>query len=304
MRNRTQLFIRLREEKSHKIHHTGSDTLPSSSGYSYISAKNLLEKQPEDPGQQTIINVPPDWLARVSEVQYELGKIKTKMADLSEKHKKHLLPGFDDRQDEEHGIEILTGDITKLFRQSQAKIQQIGEDKLTAEEKKLKKNVQTALATQLQELSVTFRQNQKSYLQTLQGRISKKPTKSGNKFIDFEADVTYEDTGFTPEQLALVNDMDAQISQRERDILKIAKSISELAEIFQDLATLVDEQGTILDRIDYNLEQTNMYVDDGVNALVGAAKEQKKYRTKLCILLLLLLVFCMVIVVVIKAVIK
>jgi len=272
----------------------------SSNGYNYMSARNLLDKDKQEDQKAQIVNLPPDWLARVSDVQYELAKIKTKIGELTERHKKHLLPGFDDRTEEEHAIEILTGDITKLFHQSQGKIQQIGkEGKLSPEQKTMKGNIQSTLASQLQELSVSFKQSQKAYLQTLQGRSRK--GKGGDRFIDFEPDAALEDTGFTADQLALVDDMDAQISQRERDILKIVKSITELSEIFRDLAVLVIDQGTILDRIDYNLEQTDVYLEEGLGALTGAAKEQKKYRTKLCILLLLLLIFCVVIVIIIKA---
>ena len=35
--------------------------------------------------------------------------------DLAELHKKHLLPGFNDRTDEEHAVEIQTADITKVI---------------------------------------------------------------------------------------------------------------------------------------------------------------------------------------------
>jgi syntaxin 16 len=293
IRNRTAQFAKLREEKNRG--HPDANN-----GYNYVSARNLLEKPEEQ--KDYILNLPPDWLARVSDVQYDLARIKTKMSELSEKHKKHLLPGFDDRTTEEHAIEILTGDITKLFHQCQAKIKQIGsEGKFSPEEKIMKANIQSTLASQLQELSVTFKNSQKAYLQTLQGRTKVTKGKGGNRFIDFEPDMQIEDTGFTVEQMAMVNNMDAQISQRERDILLIVKSITELSEIFRDLSILVIDQGTILDRIDYNLEQTDMHLDEGETALRDAATEQKKYRTKLCILLLLLLIFCVVIIIIIKA---
>jgi hypothetical protein len=34
--------------------------------------------------------------------------------ELAKRHKEHLLPGFDDRLEEEQAIEILTGDITHV----------------------------------------------------------------------------------------------------------------------------------------------------------------------------------------------
>jgi syntaxin 16 len=57
---------------------------------------------------------------------------------------------------------------------------------------------------------------------------------------------------------------EAVIDQREREINQIAKSIYQLADIFRDLQTLVIDQGTMLDRIDYNIEQTNVQVQHAV----------------------------------------
>lgn len=54
------------------------------------------------------------------------------------------------------------------------------------------------------------------------------------------------------------------IDQREREVNQIAKSIHQLAEIFRDLQTLVIDQGSMLDRIDYNIEQTNVQVKEAV----------------------------------------
>lgn len=44
----------------------------------------------------------------------------------------------------------------------------------------------------------------------------------------------------------MANDMDVQITQREKDILKIVKSITELSELFRDLSILVIDQVIIV----------------------------------------------------------
>ena len=54
------------------------------------------------------------------------------------------------------------------------------------------------------------------------------------------------------------------------EIIKIAQSINDLATIFRELSVLVIEQGTILDRIDYNIEQTMVKVQDGRQQLEKA----------------------------------
>jgi len=305
-RNKTSTFIRLREQYI-KAHGGASKPLTAvgdlphpedKNSYNHISDTNLLAQSIDEHA----INVPPDWLARVSDVQHDIQKITSKMVDLTELHKKHLLPGFDDRTDEEHAVEIITADITKLFHQSQMKIKRIGtEEKLSQEERKVKTNIQSALASKIQDLSQQFRKNQKAYLQTLRSRSKK--GKAGAGFINFEeVDIEeFEDKGFTEQALKEAQGLEARVSQRERDIKLIAKSINDLAEIFKDLSVLVIDQGTILDRIDYNLEQSAVYIEEGTEALGKASEQQKKYRTKLCILLLLILVLVMVVVIIIKA---
>lgn len=74
IRNRTTQFTRLRDEKGGKSHGEPTGT----NGYNYVSAHNLLEDKQGDDSKSHIVNVPPDWLARVSDVQYDLAKIKTK----------------------------------------------------------------------------------------------------------------------------------------------------------------------------------------------------------------------------------
>jgi len=304
-RNKTTQFTRLRDAymKSHGKHHRHLAHEPDPSTYNHISSANLLgEGGASDEPRDHIINLPPDWLARVSDVQNDISKISGKMTDLAELHKKHLLPGFDDRTDEEHAVEIITADITKLFHQSQVKIKKIGSDeKLSGEERAIKTNIQSSLASKLQDLSVQFRKNQKSYLQTLRSRSKK--VKTGSGFINFEeVDIDeYEDKGFSEQALKQVEGMDARISQREKDITLIAKSINDLAEIFKDLSALVIDQGTILDRIDYNLEQSYVNIDEGTEQLQKASVQQKKMRTKLCIFGLLILIFVVVVVIMIKA---
>lgn len=284
-RNKTQNYLRLREQyiKAH-----GHQPKPISSphgdlahpgdknSYNHISKANLLDEREDS---QHTISIPPDWLARVSDIQHDIQKIQGRMTELSELHKKHLLPGFDDRNDEEHAVEVLTADITKIFHQANVKIKKIGtEEKLTGEERQVKTNIQSALASQLQELSTKFRTNQKTYLQTLQARARKGKTGSG--FINFEeTDVDeYEDRGFSEQALAEAQGMEARVSQREKDIKLIAKSITELAEIFKDLNVLVIDQGTILDRIDYNLEQAKADIEVAVDTIGKASDLQKKYR--------------------------
>ncbi|KAJ1964618.1 Integral membrane protein SED5, partial [Dispira parvispora] len=66
----------------------------------------------------------------------------------------------------------------------------------------------------------------------------------------------------TDEQIQAMQENDAVISEREREIDEIAMSIATVAEIFKDMQTMVIDQGTLLDRVDYNVEQVVSHVKE------------------------------------------
>ncbi len=59
--------------------------------------------------------MPPDWSDSLEEAQYIISKIQTQMKELSSLQNKHLSkPTFDDSMAEEHQMEELTQEITKV----------------------------------------------------------------------------------------------------------------------------------------------------------------------------------------------
>ncbi|KAJ3098872.1 hypothetical protein HDU97_003685 [Phlyctochytrium planicorne] len=76
------------------------------------------------------------------------------------------------------------------------------------------------------------------------------------------------DSVFTDAQLATIATNEREITEREKAINDIVKSIYGLSEIFKELQTMVIDQGTMLDRIDYNIEQVAVHVEDAHGQLV------------------------------------
>ncbi|CAB4378945.1 unnamed protein product [Rhizophagus irregularis] len=297
-RNRTLLFLKYRNTFARNH----SRPLATSSGY---DAYNTSEQAGLIESSDHVIELtvlPPKWIDIVDEVDDDIDQIKNLLPTLESLHKKHILPGFDDRTKEEKEIERLTDEITHLFQQCQSKIKRIANESLSSiapnQERAMSKNIQTSLASKLQELSSSFRKQQASYLKKLKGRESK-----GSKFFLIESNDSNEDDlelGFTSSQLARVESSEAVISQREREIIEIAKSIHTIAEIFRELQSLVIDQGTLLDRIDYNVEQMSVNVKSAVRELDKGAQYQKKTRNRKIILLLLLLIFGLIIILIFK----
>ncbi|KAF9426810.1 hypothetical protein BGZ94_005988 [Podila epigama] len=124
-RSRTLLFLQfrnsysgshaatLRQQYSQLQQHQSSllGNSSSSSGHDSSERVGLMD------GAETTIELmmlPPKWVDIVDEVDEELERIKANVQKLDAMHKKHLLPGFDDRLQEERDIERLTDEITQV----------------------------------------------------------------------------------------------------------------------------------------------------------------------------------------------
>ncbi|XP_037726480.1 syntaxin-16 [Drosophila subpulchrella] len=117
---------------------------------------------------------------------------------------------------------------------------------------------------------------------------------NGNSYLFEEDDEAIDDhfqrppaSRMTQQQLLLFEEENSRVAQhREQEVTKIVKSIYDLNDIFKDLGHMVQEQGTVLDRIDYNVEQTQTRVSEGLRQLHKAEMYQRKNR-KMCVILIL-----------------
>ncbi|XP_025115420.1 syntaxin-16-like [Pomacea canaliculata] len=254
-------------------------------------------------------SLPPDWIDKVTEIQYDFTKIKEKMKELSALHDKHLnRPTLDDSVDEEHAIEIHTQQITQMFSHCQRLVQQIRSRSVHGKqmEQKLAQNIVASLARSLQEMSINFRRSQSAYLKKLKSREERSQQYFGTHLgpdtgilVDgISGDDFVYDKGFTSAQMQMVEDNTAIVHHREQEIAKIVRSIQDLNDIFKDVSSMIVDQGTILDRIDYNLEHASVQVEKGLQQLQKAEKYQKKNRKMLIIMILALVIIILIIVLV------
>ncbi|GAA6023138.1 hypothetical protein JCM8202_000996 [Rhodotorula sphaerocarpa] len=268
--------------------------------------------------------LPPEWVDWADRVDELVLAIKPKMVQLDKLHAKHLLPGFKDRSAEEREIESLATSITTDFRTCQAHIRRIAEqskallatrprDPAEAELKRIDlimaANVQTALATRVQDLSTTFRKKQANYLRQLKGnedRAAEQQTKASYDPLFALADDEQTSRSVlapgTPslaqQQLFAPSTTEATdaIDRRNAEIQSIAQSIADLADMFKDLSSLVIDQGTLLDRVDWNVEQMNTEVKGAVKELTQATRYQRRSgKCQLIFLLILLVTGCVIV---------
>jgi syntaxin 16 len=260
-------------------------------------------------------SMPPSWVDDVDSVHATLGEIQRLMNVLQSLHASRVGSVFGkDLDDMEGKIERLTRDITDQFRHAERVLQKVGTATRRAggEQAAVGANVQRNLAKQLQELSVSFRQSQRKYLQEVQAQ------KSGDMAGDSKFGLQLHETSngssggggghsrngsgdfFTVQQLAVVDDLQEAIQSRDQEISKIAQSIEELGAIFKELAVLVIDQGTILDRVDYNMEAVVEHTKTGITQLEKAEKAQKSARPMKCIVSLVMIIFVLLVLLVLK----
>ena len=216
-------------------------------------------------------------------------------------HKTALKPTFDDSgESAQQVIEVMTREITQLFRKAERKLKSLSQHQSSVENSRLIVNVQQSIAAELQKLSQEFRKQQKGYLQRLRKQqevVALSPTFGGPSLLDDGGDY---DAGFTESQILKSRESENLVVEREKDIQNIVRSVEELATIMRDLSVLVIDQGSVVDRIDYNMEQVATHVEEGVKELVKAEKHQKSSRMMLCIMFLFCACILMIFVVMFK----
>lgn len=253
--------------------------------------------------------LPPRWLDLQEEIEENLTKIQKLCSRLEPLHKKHALPGFEDRSREEREIERLTNDVTLGFKKCNDQVKAIesqGNASTRDVDRTMCRNVTQAMAQRVANENAKFRKSQAAYL----ARLKRNPvfadaTASASRAaLDEEMGIGGVDSSGRGDQQQSAQarirkgKYDSQIREREKEIDEIARSITDVADIFKELQTMVIDQGTVVDRIDYNIEVMHTEVKVAVKELKQASDLQKRTRKrKLMLLLVLLIVGCVLVII-------
>lgn len=239
---------------------------------------------------------PPAWLHTVQEVQFAARDIQERLSELADLRQRHLTrPTLDDSTADEQRIEALQHDITDALARAQRATQQVqraGRAAGSQSEARLNKTVVLALATRLQELSGEFRSSQGTYLRQHQQREQR--SQSYFDAMIYEDDASAADTvadrafmqqgaPMSEQELLQLEENTAALRQRDTEVQELVRSITELNAIFRDLAQMVADQGQVVDRIDVNVENTQVKVTQGARQLQKADQHQRRGRKMTCI---------------------
>ncbi|XP_012217421.1 syntaxin-16 [Linepithema humile] len=305
-RNLTEPFVLMRNNAMQSRHIYAEQNLTDR--VALVESDSGGSDNVELKGVNTDSGAPPVWADALEETQYILSRLRVKIDSLVELHSKQLTrPTLDDTSQEERQMEQLTREIGRGFSNGYRQVQTIKsanrhETKLA--ERRLAASAVMALSAALQELGLRYRSAQNHYLTQVKSREER-----NSQF--FAEDQSFLDNVATDSWLTESNEasndywqknqqrQDSVLLQleepedrmklaleREEQIGSIVQSIADLKHIFKDLAVMVQDQGTILDRIDYNIEQTQVQVHEGYKQLKKADSYQKANKKLYCIVVL------------------
>lgn len=119
--------------------------------------------------------------------------------DLSALHTKRLMVTFDsDESAQEREIDMLTQEITDIFRHAEANLKHIqrqDDRNATPQDLAVRSNMQKSMARKLQALSMNFRQSQKEYLARVRAQ------KTGDEAFDFLNEETKKAISDAPDRV-------------------------------------------------------------------------------------------------------
>lgn len=305
-RNLTEPFILMRNNALQSKHIYAEQNLSDRTALVHNESANA------DNVELTSIHLsdsaPPTWTDALEETQYILTKLRVKIDNLIELHIQQLhRPTLNDTSLEERQMEQLSREIGRAFANGYRQVQAIktaARHETKAAQRQLATNSVMALSTALQEMGIRYRSAQDRYLTQIKSREER-----SNKFFSedqaflnnvtpdswlMESDDTKtnffeEDEQRQDSVLLQLEDPEERLKlavEREQQIGNIVQSIADLKYIFEDLANIVQDQGTILDRIDYNIEQTQVQVSEGYKQLKKADSYQRANRKLYCIVVL------------------
>ncbi|GFZ19372.1 syntaxin of plants 41 [Actinidia rufa] len=331
-RNRTVVFRRYRHTlNSNRFPEASSSSSHSNSTFggpviemattSFLrSNRTYAPLSTEEPGPSSqdafTVGQSPDWVDVSEEITANIQRIRVKMTELVKAHAKALTPSFEDGKEDQRVIEALTLEITHLLRKSEKRLRKLSV-KGPAEDSNIRKNVQHSLATDLQTLSMELRKKQSTYLKRLQQQkeghdgldlemnLNEKISRSevdefGDVFGNNENPDIVHFLGFSEHQMAKLKMSENFSVEREREIRQVLESVNELAQIMKDLSILVIDQGTIVDRIDYNIQNVAVSVEEGFKQLQKAERSQAKGGMVRCATVLVIMCFIMLVLLVLK----
>ncbi|KAL7675083.1 hypothetical protein ACOME3_001352 [Neoechinorhynchus agilis] len=268
-RNLTEMFTMFRDRSSYKLLDQNFGLEPGS----------IVDKENNKEVFLKCCTNTEDWHYSFNQTQRKLDEIKSMTQRLTSLHAQHIsCPSFENTSvKEKQNVDLLTQEITTAFNDCRQMIESMPQIQLSSQKtnghlKLLHKNSQQSLLSQLQSMAEMFRKSQANYLHRIRQREE--------VYAPFEIRIEDGSENMKHIRKGTLIDMRElhELEQREKDIKLIMDSIVEINQVFKDVAMLINDQVNHIDRIDYNLEQTQIEINEGLVYLEQAENEHRKHR--------------------------
>ncbi|XP_065562114.1 syntaxin-1A-like isoform X2 [Artemia franciscana] len=184
-------------------------------------------------------------------------------------------------------------DIKKTANKVRRKLKDI-EQNIEQEEQKnnpnadlrIRKTQHSTLSRKFVEVMTEYNKTQTDYRERCKARILRQLEITGRQTTDQELEDMLEQGNPSVFTQGIIMETQqarqtlADIEARHADIMKLENSIRELHDMFMDMAMLVESQGEMIDRIEYNVEHAQDYVQTATQDTKKALKYQSKARKK------------------------
>ncbi|KEG09681.1 putative vesicle-associated membrane protein, putative,syntaxin-like protein [Trypanosoma grayi] len=267
----------------------------------FLSLRRAAQQQAEwlgetrqrcDSGHTNGDSIPttPPWIRALRHFVELENTINLKIERLHEQQRAFLQPKFLSDEEEaaqQQQIEHNAQDIQKLLRELERMVMSgmRPQDPTNEDEQRASVNAKKHLSSRLSQIIQVFRDGQELYASQLR-RCEEKARRykqigsheAHARMEEEEKVAQYLELGYTQVDIQALLVEEAKQQEVSREIQEILTSVTELHEMFKDLGAMVVEQGSVLDRVDYNVQQTQVDVAKGLAELKKAREKQESCR--------------------------
>ena len=207
------------------------------------------------------------------------------------------MPKFDDEENKkiEKIIELLVKDMTNKLYEVENKIKEMLNENINNEiDEVIKNNMKQSIYTKLSEFTRKFKMNQEIYMKKYRELVGNENLYNNNDNDNIDKNNSKK------ENFLSLSDESNVLQKRDKEFGKLLNSVNELASIFKDMQNLVMQQGTILDRIDYNIENAAVKVNEGKKNLEKTEEIMKKSCYRKVMFTMLIIIFVEIVLILLK----
>ena len=207
------------------------------------------------------------------------------------------MPKFDDEENKkiEKIIDLLVKDMTNKLYEVENKIKEMLNENINNEiDEVIKNNMKQSIYTKLSEFTRKFKMNQEIYMKKYRELVGNENLYNNNDNDNVDKNNSKK------ENFLSLSDESNVLQKRDKEFGKLLNSVNELASIFKDMQNLVMQQGTILDRIDYNIENAAVKVNEGKKNLEKTEEIMKKSCYRKVMFTMLIIIFVEIVLILLK----